>query len=155
MAGEYTAPPAQAVQPQTAPLQPTLLDAPATLTRFINHRLFRLMMLPARGGMRVLNVAAQPILRTIARRAPSLGMTVAFERGLADVAGEGELIEDGSTVDALITLEPDNLAVLLERTRLAAKRSDLSALGDSVARLGECADRRIEDVVGAAASCDA
>ena len=43
------------------------LDAPATLTRFINHRLFRLMMLPARGGMRVLNIAAQPILRTIGK----------------------------------------------------------------------------------------
>ncbi|MCU1366268.1 MAG: putative anion transporting ATPase [Ilumatobacteraceae bacterium] len=43
------------------------LDAPATLTRFINHRLFRLMMLPARSGMRVLNIAAQPVLRTIGK----------------------------------------------------------------------------------------
>ena len=43
------------------------LDAPATLTRFINHRLFRLMMLPARGGMKVLNIAAQPVLRTIGK----------------------------------------------------------------------------------------
>ncbi len=43
------------------------LDAPATLTRFINHRLFRLMMLPARGGLRVLNIAAQPVLRTIGK----------------------------------------------------------------------------------------
>jgi anion-transporting ArsA/GET3 family ATPase len=43
------------------------LDAPATLTRFINHRLFRLMMLPARSGMKMLNVAAQPVLKTIGR----------------------------------------------------------------------------------------
>jgi anion-transporting ArsA/GET3 family ATPase len=43
------------------------LDAPATLTRFISHRLFRLMMLPARGGMRVLNIAAQPLLRTVGK----------------------------------------------------------------------------------------
>ncbi|MCU1395707.1 MAG: putative anion transporting ATPase [Ilumatobacteraceae bacterium] len=43
------------------------LDAPATLTRFINHRLFRLMMLPARSGMKVLNIAAQPVLRTIGK----------------------------------------------------------------------------------------
>lgn len=43
------------------------LDAPGTLTRFINHRLFRLMMLPARGGLRVLNVAAQPVLRAIGK----------------------------------------------------------------------------------------
>ena len=43
------------------------LDAPVTLTRFINHRLFRLMMLPARSGMKVLNIAAQPVLRTIGK----------------------------------------------------------------------------------------
>jgi anion-transporting ArsA/GET3 family ATPase len=43
------------------------LDAPATLTRFINHRLFRLMMLPARGGLRMLNIAAQPVLRSIGK----------------------------------------------------------------------------------------
>jgi anion-transporting ArsA/GET3 family ATPase len=43
------------------------LDAPATLTRFINHRLFRLLMLPARKGLKVLNVAAQPVLRTIGK----------------------------------------------------------------------------------------
>ncbi len=43
------------------------LDAPATLTRFINHRLFRLMMLPARSGLKVLNIAAQPVLRTIGK----------------------------------------------------------------------------------------
>ena len=43
------------------------LDAPATLTRFINHRLFRLLMLPARKGLKVLNIAAQPVLRTIGK----------------------------------------------------------------------------------------
>jgi len=43
------------------------LDAPATLTRFINHRLFRLIMMPARGGMRVFNIAAQPVLKTIGK----------------------------------------------------------------------------------------
>jgi anion-transporting ArsA/GET3 family ATPase len=43
------------------------LDAPKTLTRFINHKLFRLMMLPARGGLKVLNIAAQPVLRTIGK----------------------------------------------------------------------------------------
>lgn len=56
------------------------LDAPATLTRFINHRLFRLMMLPARGGMKVLNIAAQPVLRTIAKVVGGdvLGDAIAF-----------------------------------------------------------------------------
>lgn len=43
------------------------LEAPARLSRFIDHRLFRLLMLPARGGLRVLNLAAQPVLRTIGK----------------------------------------------------------------------------------------
>lgn len=43
------------------------LDAPGRLTRFLDHRLYRWLMAPARGGMRVLNVAAQPVLRTIGK----------------------------------------------------------------------------------------
>lgn len=43
------------------------LDAPGTLTRFIDHPLFKLMMVPTRRGLRVLNVAAQPVLRTIGK----------------------------------------------------------------------------------------
>ena len=40
-----------------------------------------------------------------------------------------------AALEAVLELAPDNLAVLLERTRLAAKRSDLPVLRDSVARL--------------------
>lgn len=43
------------------------LDAPGTLTRFIDHPLFKLMMVPTRRGLRVLNIAAQPVLRTIGK----------------------------------------------------------------------------------------
>lgn len=43
------------------------LQAPATLTRFLDHRLYRWLTAPARGGMKVLNVAAQPVLRTIGK----------------------------------------------------------------------------------------
>ncbi len=43
------------------------LDAPGTLSRFLDHPLFKLMMAPTRRGLRVLNVAAQPVLRTIGR----------------------------------------------------------------------------------------
>lgn len=43
------------------------LDAPGTLARFLDHPLFRLMMVPARRGLKVLNVAAQPVLRTIGK----------------------------------------------------------------------------------------
>jgi len=43
------------------------LDAPSTLARFIDHPLFKLLMVPTRRGLRVLNVAAQPVLKTIGR----------------------------------------------------------------------------------------
>lgn len=43
------------------------LDAPGTLARFIDHPLFRLMMMPTRRGLKVLNVATQPVLRTIGK----------------------------------------------------------------------------------------
>jgi anion-transporting ArsA/GET3 family ATPase len=43
------------------------LDAPGTLTRFLDHPLFKLLMMPTRRGLRVLNVAAQPMLRTIGK----------------------------------------------------------------------------------------
>jgi anion-transporting ArsA/GET3 family ATPase len=43
------------------------LDAPRTISRFIDHPLFKLLMVPTRRGLKVLNVAAQPVLRTIGK----------------------------------------------------------------------------------------
>jgi anion-transporting ArsA/GET3 family ATPase len=43
------------------------LEAPGTLARFLDHPLFRLLMLPTRRGLKVLNIAAQPVLRTIGK----------------------------------------------------------------------------------------
>jgi anion-transporting ArsA/GET3 family ATPase len=43
------------------------LEAPNRLTRFLDHRLYRLLLAPARSGLKVLNVAAQPVLRTIGK----------------------------------------------------------------------------------------
>jgi len=43
------------------------LDAPGTIAKFIDHPLFKLLMMPTRRGMKVLNIAAQPILRTIGK----------------------------------------------------------------------------------------
>ena len=43
------------------------LDAPSTLAKFIDHPLFKMLMLPTRRGLKVLNLAAQPVLKTIGK----------------------------------------------------------------------------------------
>lgn len=43
------------------------LDAPGVITRFLDHPLFKLLMMPTRRSLRVLNLAAQPILRSIGK----------------------------------------------------------------------------------------
>ena len=40
------------------------LDAPGVITRFLDHPLFKVLMMPTRRGLKVLNIAAQPVLRT-------------------------------------------------------------------------------------------
>jgi anion-transporting ArsA/GET3 family ATPase len=55
------------------------------LARFLDHKVFKLLMLPTRGGLRVLNTAAQPILRAIGRVVGSevLADAVAFFQAFA------------------------------------------------------------------------
>ncbi len=43
------------------------LEAPGVLSRFLDHRVFKLVMLPTRGGLRVLTAATQPLLRAIGK----------------------------------------------------------------------------------------
>src|SRR3546814_8693230 len=43
------------------------LDAPARLSRFLDHRLYRLLTAPNRGVLRAVNMATQTFLRTVAR----------------------------------------------------------------------------------------
>jgi anion-transporting ArsA/GET3 family ATPase len=43
------------------------LDAPRRLTRFLNNRIFRLLMMPTRAGLRAVNLATQLFMRTIAK----------------------------------------------------------------------------------------
>ena len=94
------------------------LDAPKKLTNFLDHRVYRWLVTPARGGLKVLNFAAQPILRTIGRviGADVLADAVDFFR-----AFEG--IEDGFRrrayqVDALLRSAETRYVVI------ASPRSD-------------------------------
>jgi anion-transporting ArsA/GET3 family ATPase len=43
------------------------IDAPRRLSRFLDHRLFRMVTSPSRGMLRAVNVAAQAFLRTVAK----------------------------------------------------------------------------------------
>jgi anion-transporting ArsA/GET3 family ATPase len=43
------------------------IDAPRRLTRFLDNRIFRLLMMPTRAYLKAVNVAAQAFLRTISR----------------------------------------------------------------------------------------
>lgn len=43
------------------------IDAPRRLSRFLDHRLYRLFMAPTRGLVRAVNVAAQTLVRTISK----------------------------------------------------------------------------------------
>jgi anion-transporting ArsA/GET3 family ATPase len=43
------------------------LDAPRRLSRFLEHRLFRMLVAPSRGIVKAVNVAAQTFLRTVSK----------------------------------------------------------------------------------------
>ena len=65
------------------------LEAPSVLARFLDHRLFKLLMLPARRSFRVVNAATQPLLRAIGRVVGSdvLADAVAFFQSFAGMEG--------------------------------------------------------------------
>ena len=73
------------------------LDAPGVLARFLDHKVFKLLMLSTRSGLRVLNAAAQPVLRAIGRVVGSdvLADAVAFFQAFAGMeAGFRERAEE-------------------------------------------------------------
>lgn len=43
------------------------IDAPRRLTRFLDHRLYRVLMAPTRGVMKAVNVAAQTFIRSVSK----------------------------------------------------------------------------------------
>ena len=61
------------------------LEAPGVLSRFLDHRVFKLVMLPTRTGLSVIGTASQPVLKVIGRVVGSdvLADAVAFFQAFA------------------------------------------------------------------------
>jgi anion-transporting ArsA/GET3 family ATPase len=90
-----------------------LLDAPRRLTRFLENRLFRAILVPTRMSLRAVGVAAQALLRTIAKVAgaeivqDAVSFFQAFE-GMEDgfrsrASAVHELLADPATAYVLVT----------------------------------------------------
>lgn len=97
------------------------LAAPGVLTRFLDHKLFRLLMMPTRRGMRLVNTLSQPLLRTIGRvvGAEVLADAVAFFQAFAGMeagfrqraASASELLRaDGTTYVVVASPRPEAVA---------------------------------------------
>ena len=91
------------------------LDAPRTLARFLDHPVFKLMMMPTRRGLRVLSIAAQPLLRSIGKvigtevLADALAFFQAFdgmETGFRDRADEVIELLHGETTRFVLIASP-------------------------------------------------
>jgi anion-transporting ArsA/GET3 family ATPase len=78
------------------------LEAPSVLARFLDHRLFKLLMLPTRGGLKVISTATQPLLKAIGKVVGSdvLADSVAFFQAFAGM--ESGFRERADEVIALI-----------------------------------------------------
>ena len=61
------------------------LEAPGVLTRFLDHKVFKLLMMPTRTGFKVLSYATQPLLKSIGKVVGSdvLADAVAFFQAFA------------------------------------------------------------------------
>lgn len=112
------------------------LDAPGVLNRFLGHPVFRLMMLPAKRGMKVFNLATQPMLRAIGKVVGSdvLADAVAFFQAFAGM--EGGFRDRAQSVDRL--LRSDDTKYLL-----VASPHD-----DAVAEASWFADRLADHAIG-------
>lgn len=133
------------------------LEAPSHLTRFLDHRLYRLLTAPGRGALRAVNLAAQAFLRTVSRVVGSevVEDAIAFFR-----AFEG--MEDGfrnraKKVDELIA-SPGTAFVLVtspRRDTLEEARYFAEKLAESGLRVQALVVNRMHPRFGEPRSADA
>ena len=93
------------------------LDAPGVLSRFLDHRIFRLAMLPTRGGLKVLGVAAQPVFKAIGKVVGSdvLSDSLAFFQAFAGM--ETGFRDRADEVVALLRAEKTSFVVVASPRR--------------------------------------
>jgi anion-transporting ArsA/GET3 family ATPase len=115
------------------------LDAPRRLTAFLDHRLFRTLVVPTKAYMKAVNLAAQAVMRTMGR----VVGTEALEDGLAFFSAfegmEQGFRERAAHVQALLT-QPTTAYVLVASPR-----------ADTVAEAAYFADRLEKSAVPVAA----
>ena len=118
------------------------LEAPGVLARFLDHRLFRLLMLPARRGMRVVNAATQPLLRAIGKVVGSdvLADAVAFFQAFAGM--EAGFRERAEAVIGLLRSDVTRYVIVASPHR--------DTVTEAVWFAGKLADQGIERVAGVA-----
>ena len=61
----------------------------------------------------------------------------ALAEALERAGGDGNAGETQQLLDEILAMQPENLAVIVDRTRLAARRRDAQRLEESVSRLGD------------------
>lgn len=140
------------------------LDAPGVITRFLDHPLFKMMMLPTRRGLRMLNVATQPIMRSIGRVVGGdvLADAVAFfqafdgmETGFRQRADEVLTLLRSDVTRYVLVASPrgdtvDEAAFFAGRLRTAGLRVDALIVNRSTPVFGELPARRPRSVAGGA-----
>jgi anion-transporting ArsA/GET3 family ATPase len=116
------------------------LDAPGRLTRFLDHRLYRVLMAPTRAYLRAVNAAARTVLRSMTKvvGAEVISDAIAFfqafdgmEAGFRERAGR--VLELLSAADTAYVLVAAPRADAVEEAMYFAKR--LADSGMSVAAL--------------------
>ena len=140
------------------------LDAPGVITRFLDHPLFKMMMLPTRRGLRMLNLATQPILRSIGRvvggdvLADAIAFFQAFdgmETGFRRRADEVLTLLRSDVTQYVLVASPrgdtvDEAAYFANRLQSAGLEVDALIVNRSTPTFGELPERRPRSAAGAA-----